>query len=90
MKVKVYRSCIHRKIRLFFACLSIHRYLVDCRWFKQWKKFVGFDTWDQFGIGDQLNHPGPIDNSSLVAGTVCYSISCTCTVRGRNYVLMQH
>ncbi|XP_068720343.1 ubiquitin carboxyl-terminal hydrolase 15-like isoform X3 [Montipora capricornis] len=42
-------------------------YLVDCRWFKQWKKFVGFDTWDQFGVGDQLNHPGPIDNSSLVA-----------------------
>ncbi|XP_068685473.1 ubiquitin carboxyl-terminal hydrolase 15-like [Montipora capricornis] len=44
-------------------------YLVDCRWFKQWKKFLGFDTCsrDQFGVGDHLNHPGPIDNSSLLA-----------------------
>jgi len=43
-------------------------YLVDCRWLKQWKKFVGFDTWDQFGVGEKLNNPGPIDNSSLFAG----------------------
>ncbi|XP_020626847.1 ubiquitin carboxyl-terminal hydrolase 4-like [Orbicella faveolata] len=42
-------------------------YLVDCRWLKQWKKFVGFDTWDQFGVGEKLNNPGPIDNSSLFA-----------------------
>ena len=52
-----------RKFVLFLC-----RYLVDCRWFKQWKKFVGFDTWDQFGVGDQANNPGPLDNSSLFSG----------------------
>lgn len=46
-------------------------YLVDCRWFKQWKKFVGFDTWDQFGVGEELSNPGPIDNSSLFAADGC-------------------
>ena len=48
------------------VCL-IWRYLVDCRWLKQWKKYVGYDTWDQFGVGEELNNPGPIDNSSLFA-----------------------
>jgi len=43
----------------------ILRYLVDARWWKQWKKFVGYDTWDR--NGEQLNDPGPIDNSSLLA-----------------------
>lgn len=46
----------------------ILRYLVDTIWWKQWKKFVGYDTWDQFGVGEELNDPGPIDNSSLFAG----------------------
>ncbi|XP_078369197.1 ubiquitin carboxyl-terminal hydrolase 4-like [Oculina patagonica] len=46
-------------------------YLVDCRWLKQWKKYVGFDTWDQFGVGEELNNPGPIDNSSLFAADGC-------------------
>ncbi|XP_075618078.1 ubiquitin carboxyl-terminal hydrolase 4 isoform X2 [Balearica regulorum gibbericeps] len=40
-------------------------YLVDSRWFKQWKKYVGFDTWDMFGAGDPGLFPGPIDNSGL-------------------------
>lgn len=48
------------------CCFS--RYLVDCHWFKQWKKFVGYDTWDVYGAGDKMNNPGPIDNSSLLAG----------------------
>lgn len=46
-----------------------NRYLIDCRWLKQWKKFVGYDTWDQFSVGEELNNPGPIDNSSLFAGS---------------------
>jgi len=48
--------------------LIIYRYLVDCRWFKQWKKFVGYDTGDQCGAGDEQNNPGPIDNSCLFQG----------------------
>ncbi|KAM6059100.1 ubiquitin carboxyl-terminal hydrolase 4 isoform 2-T2 [Theristicus caerulescens] len=40
-------------------------YLVDSRWFKQWKKYVGFDSWDMFGAGDLSLFPGPIDNSGL-------------------------
>ncbi|KAH9512955.1 Ubiquitin carboxyl-terminal hydrolase 15, partial [Bulinus truncatus] len=40
-------------------------YLIDVRWFKQWKKFVGYDQWESHSIGDQSVHPGPIDNSSL-------------------------
>ncbi|XP_059151065.1 ubiquitin carboxyl-terminal hydrolase 15-like [Physella acuta] len=40
-------------------------YLIDVRWFKQWKKYVGYDQWDSYNVGDQSVHPGPIDNSSL-------------------------
>ncbi|XP_064488064.1 ubiquitin carboxyl-terminal hydrolase 15-like isoform X2 [Ornithodoros turicata] len=43
-------------------------YLVDNKWFKQWKKYVGYDTWDTGGIGEQTTHPGPIDNSPLLKG----------------------
>ena len=45
----------------------ILRYLVDSRWWKQWRKFVGYDAWAQFGVGEELNDPGPIDNLSLFA-----------------------
>lgn len=47
------------------------RYLIECHWLKQWKKFVGFDSWDVYGVGDQVNNPGPLDNSNLFKGTVC-------------------
>ncbi|XP_061778663.1 ubiquitin carboxyl-terminal hydrolase 4 isoform X2 [Nerophis ophidion] len=40
-------------------------YLVDSRWFKQWKKYVGFDSWDMYNIGERSLYPGPIDNSGL-------------------------
>ncbi|XP_055881361.1 ubiquitin carboxyl-terminal hydrolase 15-like [Biomphalaria glabrata] len=40
-------------------------YLIDVRWFKQWKKYVGYDHWESFCVGDQSVHPGPIDNCSL-------------------------
>ncbi|KAI1890913.1 hypothetical protein AGOR_G00158490 [Albula goreensis] len=40
-------------------------FLVDCRWFKQWKKYVGFDSWDMYNVGGQSLYPGPIDNSGL-------------------------
>lgn len=49
------------------------RYLVDSRWFKQWKKYVGFDSWDKYQMGDQNVYPGPIDNSGLLKGN-CLSL----------------
>ncbi|GFR98798.1 ubiquitin carboxyl-terminal hydrolase 15, partial [Elysia marginata] len=41
-------------------------YLIDVWWFKQWKKYVGYDQWDTHSMGDQSVHPGPIDNTSLL------------------------
>lgn len=46
------------------------RYLVESRWFKQWKKYVGFDTWDMFGAGDPNLFPGPVDNAGLFPGPI--------------------
>ena len=39
--------------------------LIDSRWFKQWKKYVGFDRSDMYTVGEQSLYPGPIDNSGL-------------------------
>uniref|UniRef100_A0A8B9LCR5 Ubiquitin carboxyl-terminal hydrolase n=1 Tax=Astyanax mexicanus TaxID=7994 RepID=A0A8B9LCR5_ASTMX len=41
------------------------RFLIDSRWFKQWKKYVGFDSWDMYNVGEHNLYPGPIDNSGL-------------------------
>uniref|UniRef100_A0A4W4HPA5 Ubiquitin carboxyl-terminal hydrolase n=1 Tax=Electrophorus electricus TaxID=8005 RepID=A0A4W4HPA5_ELEEL len=41
------------------------RFLIDSRWFKQWKKYVGFDSWDMYNVGERNLYPGPIDNSGL-------------------------
>ncbi|XP_076860910.1 ubiquitin carboxyl-terminal hydrolase 15 isoform X3 [Brachyhypopomus gauderio] len=41
-------------------------YLIDSHWFKQWKKYVGFDSWDKYQMGDQNVYPGPVDNSGLL------------------------
>ena len=43
------------------------RNLIDLRWLKQWKKYVGYDTENPFVVGEELNDPGPIDNSNLFA-----------------------
>uniref|UniRef100_A0AAR2J4K8 Ubiquitin carboxyl-terminal hydrolase 15 n=1 Tax=Pygocentrus nattereri TaxID=42514 RepID=A0AAR2J4K8_PYGNA len=43
-----------------------HSYLIDSHWFKQWKKYVGFDSWDKYQMGDQNVYPGPVDNSGLL------------------------
>uniref|UniRef100_A0A8C9YGG8 Ubiquitin carboxyl-terminal hydrolase n=1 Tax=Sander lucioperca TaxID=283035 RepID=A0A8C9YGG8_SANLU len=45
--------------------LICFRYLIDSRWFKQWKKYVGFDSWDMYNVGERSLYPGPIDNSGL-------------------------
>ncbi|KAI4895767.1 hypothetical protein NFI96_024069, partial [Prochilodus magdalenae] len=41
-------------------------YLLDSLWFKQWKKYVGFDSWDMYHIEDQDLYPGPVDNSGIL------------------------
>ncbi|XP_060780161.1 uncharacterized protein LOC132888139 isoform X2 [Neoarius graeffei] len=43
-------------------------YLVDSSWFKTWKKYVGFDSWDMLGY--QTCHPGPVDNSGLLTDSL--------------------
>ncbi|XP_070541952.1 uncharacterized protein [Ptychodera flava] len=40
-------------------------YLVGSRWFKQWKKYVGYESWDLYRFGEPSSYPGPIDNSGL-------------------------
>uniref|UniRef100_A0A8C9VX15 Ubiquitin carboxyl-terminal hydrolase n=1 Tax=Scleropages formosus TaxID=113540 RepID=A0A8C9VX15_SCLFO len=50
------RSCSRLRCRTF---------LIDSRWFKQWKKYVGFDSWDMYNVGEHNLYPGPIDNSGL-------------------------
>ncbi|XP_038054457.1 ubiquitin carboxyl-terminal hydrolase 15-like [Patiria miniata] len=42
-------------------------YLLDSKWFKQWKKYVGYDSWDMYNLGNETSNPGPIDNSGLFA-----------------------
>lgn len=50
-------------------------YLIDNKWFKQWKKYVGYDTWDRDpGIGEETTHPGPIDNAPLLKDGKCGDI----------------
>ncbi len=49
----------------FFVC-PIFRYLIDTRWFKQLKKYLGLDL--ESGSSSERDpsaHPGPIDNSPL-------------------------
>uniref|UniRef100_A0A8C1GHV8 Ubiquitin carboxyl-terminal hydrolase n=1 Tax=Cyprinus carpio TaxID=7962 RepID=A0A8C1GHV8_CYPCA len=38
----------------------ISTYCSDC-----WKKYVGFDSWDLYNVGEHNLYPGPIDNSGL-------------------------
>uniref|UniRef100_A0A6Q2Y366 Ubiquitin carboxyl-terminal hydrolase n=1 Tax=Esox lucius TaxID=8010 RepID=A0A6Q2Y366_ESOLU len=42
-------------------------FLIDSRWFKQWKKYVGFDSWDMYNVGEHSLYPGPVDNSGLLS-----------------------
>ncbi len=41
------------------------RYLIEARWFKQCKKYLGLSDGDDGGGGGGDAHPGPIDNSHL-------------------------
>ena len=54
---------------------------------KQWKKFVGYDTWDRSQVGEDSANPRPINNKSLVAGeglcVYCCVFAWDCWVCGR-------
>uniref|UniRef100_A0A8C1VLM1 Ubiquitin carboxyl-terminal hydrolase n=1 Tax=Cyprinus carpio TaxID=7962 RepID=A0A8C1VLM1_CYPCA len=52
-------------IKITAKPLPVKLYLIDSRWFKQWKKYVGFDSWDLYNVGEHNLYPGPIDNSGL-------------------------
>lgn len=56
----------------FTIWININRYLVSADWFKQWKKYVGFDYWNKTckGARDCDAYPGPIDNSALQEGNL--------------------
>ena len=41
---------------------------MDVRWIKTWKKYVGYDQWDQSSAGQQTYFPGPLDTSNLLTG----------------------
>uniref|UniRef100_A0A3Q2R3M4 ubiquitinyl hydrolase 1 n=1 Tax=Fundulus heteroclitus TaxID=8078 RepID=A0A3Q2R3M4_FUNHE len=43
-------------------------------WFQQWKKYVGFDNWDMYNVGDRSIYPGPIDNSGLFSDQVTQAL----------------
>jgi ubiquitin carboxyl-terminal hydrolase 4/11/15 len=40
-------------------------FLIDAKWFRQWKKFVGFDAWDTDDVGKGTAPPGSIDNRPM-------------------------
>ena len=46
----------------------LYRYLVDVKWMKQWKKYAGYDQWDQSYAREESATPGPVDNSALFRG----------------------
>ena len=41
-------------------------YLIGIRWYKQWKRYVGYDNWDKSNAGDEFIKPGAIDNTSFL------------------------
>jgi len=52
------------------------RYLIDVRWLKLWKKYVGYDEWESGMIGEETANPGPIDNSNLLEGVNACFFTC--------------
>ena len=40
-------------------------YLIDIGWFKQWKKYVGYNSWDTSSVGDETANPGKVNNKPL-------------------------
>ncbi|XP_052064365.1 uncharacterized protein LOC127704371 [Mytilus californianus] len=41
-------------------------YLLATSWFKSWKVYVEYESWDVLNFGQKKAHPGPIDNLPLI------------------------
>ncbi|XP_060558004.1 E3 ubiquitin-protein ligase TRIM36-like isoform X2 [Ruditapes philippinarum] len=41
-------------------------YIIDIKWFKQWKSYVGYENRDRLNVGEELAYPGPIDNTPIL------------------------
>ncbi len=54
----------------YIATNFSHSYLVEQQWLKQWKKYTGFDSFDQHHAGSETVCPGPVNNSNLFEGTL--------------------
>ena len=50
---------------VFYVACFFYRFLVDLKWFKKWKKYVGFESYDVRFTGKREFFPGLIDNSAL-------------------------
>lgn len=59
---------IHVWFFFFIQIIIYNRYLLATSWFKQWKKFVGYESWDAFNAGQQEANPGHIDNLPILEG----------------------
>lgn len=52
----------------FIHIIIYNRYLLATSWFKQWKKYVGYESWNAFNVDEIEEHPGLIDNSPILEG----------------------
>ncbi|XP_060566738.1 ubiquitin carboxyl-terminal hydrolase 15-like isoform X2 [Ruditapes philippinarum] len=41
-------------------------YIIDVKWFKQWKSYVGYESKDHCNEGEESAHPGHIDNTPIL------------------------
>ena len=57
-------------IFLCWTLLYSYRYILDIKWFKQWKSYVGYESWDHYNVGEESANPGPIDNTPIYQGTL--------------------
>ena len=69
--------------KLTYILCDMFRYLVDVRWLKQWKLYVGFGISNQQQIGSQNAHPGSVDNSCLFQSM--YVASYVCIRKARKF-----
>jgi len=73
--LKQMNSTIPLQNNCFIRVPGYCRYLIDVRWLKLWKKYVGYDEWETGMVGEESANPGPIDNSNLLEGAssvFCY------------------
>ena len=62
--VKMEKTAIHSLLKMPLQKGDTW-FLIDAKWFKEWKKYVGYDSEDTSNMGKDSAHPGRIDNSSL-------------------------